>query len=397
MACHDDPSLRGKVVAVGGSVEERHGIILAKNENAKKFGIATGDAIWQAKQKCPSLIVVPPDFKRYTYFSGEARKIYSRYTDLIEPFGIDECWLDVTGSRLLFGDGHTIAERIRREMRTELGLTISVGVSFNKIFAKLGSDLKKPDATSDIPYEHFKEIVWPLEVSALLGVGRATEKKLKSLAIYTVGDLASVDVDILRLKLGKAGEQLWYYANGLENSDVLKENFKYRPKSIGRSVTCPRDLYTADEVKKIFLRLSEEVAKELRKEDLEACGIQIHLRTNDLEVKEFMANVDTPIQSASALAREGMKLFTASFDFSMPLRSVGIRAIRLRDYSPEYQLSLFEENNRQLRHDILEASVDKIRDKYGNGILLRGSLMHDFTAFRDQSPSTLGHMNVSHT
>ena len=199
VAMRDNPELQGKTVAVGGSVEERHGIILAKNEAAKKFGIKTGEPIWQAKQKCPNLVVVPPEFKRYTYFSGLVRKIYERYTDLVEPFGIDECWLDVTGSHRLFGTGEEIANRIRKEVKEELGLTISVGVSFNKIFAKLGSDLKKPDAVSSIPYDSFKEIVWPMEVECLLGVGPSTKKKLNDLAIYTVRDLATIDPEILEL------------------------------------------------------------------------------------------------------------------------------------------------------------------------------------------------------
>ena len=193
VACRDNPELRGKAVAVGGSTAERHGIILAKSEEAKKIGIQTGEPLWQARQKCPTLIIVPPEFKRYTYFSQEVRRIYERYTDLVEPFGIDECWLDVTGSHRLFGDGKTIADRLRSEIKNELGLTISVGVSFNKIFAKLGSDLKKPDATNIIPKESFRDVVWPMEVEALLGVGRATSKKLHSLAVFTVGDLAAVD------------------------------------------------------------------------------------------------------------------------------------------------------------------------------------------------------------
>ena len=194
VASRDNETLKGKPVAVGGSVEERHGIILAKSEEAKKFSVTTGEAIWQAKQKCPSLIIVPPDFKRYQHFSLMVRKIYERYTDLVEPFGIDECWLDVTGSRRLFGSEYEIAEKIRNDVKTETGLTISVGVSFNKIFAKLGSDLKKPDAVSVIPYDSFKEVVWGLDASCLLGVGRSTEKKLRELAIFTVGDLANTDV-----------------------------------------------------------------------------------------------------------------------------------------------------------------------------------------------------------
>ena len=395
VACRDDPSLKGKAVAVGGSREERHGIILAKNEIAKQFGVSTGEAIWQAQQKCPSLIVVPPDFKRYTYFSQQVRKIYERYTDLVEPFGIDECWLDVTGSRRLFGDGVTIADRIRREITAEQGLTASVGVSFNKIFAKLGSDLKKPNATNVIPYDRFREIVWPLEVNRLLGVGPATERKLHSLAIFTVGDLANADFEAVRLRLGKNGELLHRFANGEENSAVLKTDFKYRPQSIGRSVTCPKDLLNFDEVYRVFLRLSEEVARELRREDMEAHSIAVHIRDNRLQVREFMTGVDFPVQSAKVLADEGIKLLKRSYGFEYPLRSVGIRAINLRDYSPEFQLSFFDDRLRLIKQDMLERSVDKVRDRYGDGAVVRASLLNDFKAFRDQSPSTLGRTRLS--
>lgn len=395
VACRDDPSLKGKAVAVGGSREERHGIILAKNELAKSYGVSTGEAIWQAQLKCPSLVVVPPDFKRYTYFSKEVRKIYERYTDLVEPFGIDECWLDVTSSRRLFGDGVEIADRIRREICEEQGLTASVGVSFNKIFAKLGSDLKKPNATNAIPYDRFREIVWPLEVNRLLGVGPATEKKLRSLAVFTIGDLANADFDAVKMRLGKNGELLYRFANGEENSAVLKTDFKFRPQSVGRSVTCPKDLVNFDEVYRVFLRLSEEVARELRREDMEAHSVSVHIRDNRLQVKEFMTGVDVPIQTAKRLADEGIKLLQNNYGFENPLRSVGIRAINLRDYSPEYQLSFFDDRMRFIKQDVIERSMDTIRDKYGASAVVRASLLNDFKAFREQSPSTLGHARLS--
>ena len=395
VACRDNPELRGKAVAVGGSREERHGIILAKNELAKFYGVSTGEAIWQAKLKCPSLIVVPPDFKRYTYFSQQVRKIYERYTDLIEPFGIDECWLDVTGSRRLFGEAYEIADRIRREITQEQGLTASVGVSFNKIFAKLGSDLKKPDATSIIPYENFREILWPLEVNRLLGVGPATERKLHSLAVFTIGDLAKIDPEALRLKLGKNGVLLHRFANGEENSAVLKSDFKYKPQSIGRSVTAPRDLTNFDEVYRIFLRLSEEGGRELRREELEAHSIAVHIRDNKLQVKEFMTGLHQPLQSAKILADEGIKLLKANYGFECPLRSVGIRAINLKSYSPSLQLSFFEDQTKIIKQNMLEQSVDRVRERFGETAVVRASLLNDFAAFKEQSPNTLGHARLS--
>lgn len=395
VACRDHPELKGKAVAVGGSTAERHGIILAKSETAKKFGIQTGEPLWQARQKCPNLIIMPPEFKRYTYFSGEVRKIYERYTDLIEPFGIDECWLDVTGSRLLFGDGVTIADRLRSEIKKELDLTISVGVSFNKIFAKLGSDLKKPDATSVIPPERFKEIVWPLEVESLLGVGRSTSKKLHDLAVFTVGDLATIDPEALRLRLGKNGVVLWHFANGEENSAVLKSDYIERPKSIGRSTTCPKDLYTFDEVYRVFLSLAEEVARELRKTNLQAEGLAVHIRTDKLEVREFMMSLKMPLSAASVLAKEGIGLLKQNYDFERPLRSVGIRAIRLVDAGSCCQLSFFEDEMQIIKQDILETCVDKIRDRFGQTAIVRASLLNDFKAFKDQAPTTLGRSRLS--
>ncbi len=395
VACRDHPELKGKAVAVGGSTAERHGIILAKSEAAKKLGITTGEPLWQARQKCPNLIIMPPEFKRYTYFSGEVRRIYERYTDLIEPFGIDECWLDVTGSRRLFGDGTTIANRLREEVKNELDLTISVGVSFNKIFAKLGSDLKKPDATSVIPRDRFREIVWPMEVESLLGVGRATAQKLHNLAVFTVGDLAVIDPEVLRLRLGKNGVMLWHFANGEENSAVLKSDYIERPKSIGRSVTCPKDLQNFDEVFRVFLRLAEEVARELRKVNLQATGLQVHIRTDTLQVREFMTVLRSPLQAASLLSREGLRLLRENYDFERPLRSVGIRAIRLKECEQACQLSFFEEDMRVIKQDMLETCIDKIRDRFGDAAVVRASLLNDFSAFRDQSPTTLGRSRLS--
>lgn len=392
VASRDDPSLRDEVVAVGGSVEERHGIILAKNEKAKRFGITTGEAIWQAKQKCPSLIIVPPNFKRYIYFSNEVRHIYERYTDLIEPFGIDECWLDVTGSKLLFGDAITIADRIRNEVKAELGLTISVGVSFNKIFAKLGSDLKKPDATSVIPYDRFKQMVWPMEVGCLLGVGRATESKLRSLGIFTVGDLANADSEAIRLRLGKNGEMLQSFANGNENSAVLKSDWVIKPKSVGRSTTCPKDLTNFSEAKRVLLSLSEEVAAELRRQNLQGRALQVYIRDNLLEVHEFMTQSDIPLQSSGVIAERALSLLKQNFSFSRPLRSIGVRVISLNEYSPELQLSFFDDRMSIIKKDMIERSVDKIRAKHGQYSVVRASLMNDFKAFREQSPSTLGRM-----
>ena len=218
--CLYNPSIRNKPVAVGGSVEKRNGIILAKNDVAKRFGVKTGDALWQARQKCPNLVIVPPDFKKYIKLSRLAVEIYNSYTNLVEGFGLDECWLDVTGSTHLFGSGEEIAEAIRQRVKTELGITCSIGVSFNKIFAKLGSDMKKPDAITVITKDNYKSTVWPLPVEDLLFVGRATKQKLNRYGIKTIGDLACSNLSFLETLLGKWGSYLWGYANGLDASTV---------------------------------------------------------------------------------------------------------------------------------------------------------------------------------
>ena len=240
--CMLNPKLKGHPVAVGGDVEARHGIILAKNMEAKKFGIQTGEALWQAKQKCPNLIIVPPHYEEYIKYSRLARKIYEEYTDLIQPYGMDENWLDVTGSIGLFGDGETIANTLRERMKFELGLSISVGVSFNMIFAKLGSDMKKPDAVTVIPKDSFREKIWHLPASDMLGVGRATEKVLSSYGIRTIGDLANAHPDFIKRKFGKNGAMLLAYANGLDRSRVQPQDYEPPMKSVGHGITTVHDL-----------------------------------------------------------------------------------------------------------------------------------------------------------
>ena len=240
--CMLNPELKNKPVAVCGSVEERHGIVLAKNYAAKAFGVSTGEAIWQAKQKCRNLVVVPPHFEEYIKYSKLARNVYQRYTDQVESYGIDECWLDVTGSSSLKGDGLLIAQEISRRMKSELGITVSVGVSLNKIFAKLGSDYKKPDAITTMYKSEYKQKAWSLPVADLLYVGKSTNRKLALFGIKTIGDLARADEDVLNSHLGKMGSILWSFANGYDDSPVKLENTHAPIKSVGNSTTTPKDL-----------------------------------------------------------------------------------------------------------------------------------------------------------
>ena len=270
------PELKQRPVAVCGDPKSRHGIILAKNEPAKACGVKTAETIWQARKKCPDLVLLPAHHRLYEEYSKKVNTIYNRFTDLIEPFGIDESWLDVTGTLHLFGgDPVALADRIRNTIRQELGLTISVGVSFNKIFAKLGSDYKKPDATTLITVENFRRIVWPLPVTDLLFVGRAAARVLAQYGVTTIGELAAFDRDALIALLGKQGGQLWSYANGLENSPVAPAGQYVPPKSVGNGLTFPRNLTSREEVRRELALLCDEVAARLRGHGLKAATVQV--------------------------------------------------------------------------------------------------------------------------
>lgn len=371
VAVLDNPTLKNCPIAVCGSTEERHGIVLAKNEAAKRFGIKTAEATWQAKRKCPELIIVPPTHRRYEEVSLAVRKIYMQYSDRVEPFGIDECWLDVTGSRLLFGSGEEIANRLREQIKKEIGVTISVGVSFNKVFAKLGSDMKKPDAVTVISRENYKEKVWPLSADVLLGVGRSTKKQLDSLGIFTVGDIVAAGPDVLKMRLGKMGEQLYLYASGEDKSEVCGNSEK--PKSIGRTVTLPSDLNSAEEVWPIVLSLSEEISAGLRGEGLYCNTVQAHIRTFDLITREFQGTLAVPTQSSVTMAKKCMELINANFGYSVPLRSVGFRATNLCDGNTAYQTDMFTDTTSQEQKEEVEDKIFAIRGKYGRDSVIRGT------------------------
>ena len=292
--CMLAPSIKDKPVAVCGSEKERHGIVLAKNYYAKDYGVKTGDAIWQAKNKCPDLIVIDtPHFDEYAKYSRLARNLYREYTDLVEPMGLDECWLDVTASTLLFGKPKKIADELREKVKKKFNLTISVGVSFNKTFAKLGSDLKKPDATTVITKDNFKEVVWPLPVSSLLGVGRKTNEKLKEKLIYTVGDLANTKKDRLIMLFGKNGGYLYDAANGLEDDEVQKYEELDEVKSISHGITTVKDLSNDDEVWKVMLELAQEIGLKLRSKKLRANGVSVSIRDEKLYWAQFQEKFRT--------------------------------------------------------------------------------------------------------
>lgn len=365
-------TLIGEPVAVCGSVEDRHGIVLAKNEIAKKYGVKTAEVVWEAKAKCPNLIILPPNYKKYEEYSKAVRKIYERYTDIVEPFGMDECWLDVTGSRLLFGDGETIANRIRKEVKKELELTISVGVSFNKVFAKLGSDMKKPDAVTVISRENFKQKVWPLPVGDLLFVGKRTAERLNRVGIFTVGDLTLADDATLKKLLGKNGIELKNNALGLDETPVTPYTDDYLPKSVGRSVTPKNDISDYETVWKIYVELAEDISRQLRKKGLTATGICIHTRTSYLETKETSKTFKNATDCSMTLARRAMDFFKSTYDFSKPLRSVGFRAINLRPKTDTaFQVDLFGNTLDEDREELIEESIIKVREKFGKSSIKR--------------------------
>ncbi len=392
--CYLDPSLRDKNVAVCGSIEERHGIVLAKNEGAKKLGVKTGEAIWEARLKCPNLVCVPPHYDKYVDFSKRVKKIYEEYTDMVEPFGIDECWLDITGSTTLFGDKMEIAEKLRKRVKEETGLTISVGVSFNKIFAKLASDIKKPDAVTLIEREDVENIVWKMPCADLFGVGRQTSQKLYSLGILTIGDIAKMPEHILKSHLGKNGITLQNYAKGIDFSPVLRESEVPPVKSVSRGITCKRDLYSYEEVSPVVISLCEKISHSLRKNCFFAETIRVAIKDNQLNVKEFQKKIKTPARAADVIYENAMNLIRKNYFFHLPIRAVTVFACDLTGDESCFQLS-FEEDYSQLEKlEKLDSYVDKIRERFGSDIIVRASSLDLFESDRIRSDFPSFHPDI---
>ena len=357
-----NPEFRGKAIAVCGSPEERHGIVLAKSEKAKRAGVKTGMANWQAKQCCRDLIIVPPQYDYYLKFSKLLHGIYRRYTDQVEPFGMDECWLDVTYSP---GDPMEIAEEIRQAVKDELGLTVSIGVSFNKVFAKLGSDYKKPDAITQISKEHFKEIVWPLPCSDLLYCGNATTAKLGSMGVRTIGGIALLPVDVMQRKFGKNGVALWKYANGLDDSRVAHQDYTAPAKSVGHGITCVADLENMDEARKVIFALSLDIGYKLRYMNLRATGVQLYVRNSELSFCSWQKRLDMATQDEGTIALAAYSLLEEKYSWRNPIRSITVTAIQLDSSQNPTQLSMLLDYERLVRREKLNESIDSIRDRYG--------------------------------
>lgn len=372
-----NPELSTVPMAVCGDPKSRHGIILAKNELAKKYGIVTAETVWKAKRKCPDLVLVRSHHDEYRKYSKRVNEIYCRYTDQVEPFGIDESWLDVTGSQRLFGSGKEIADRLRYEVRNETGLTISVGVSFNKVFAKLGSDYKKPDATTVIDAQNWKNIIWPLPVSALLYVGKSAERELESLFIKTIGDLAAADPHRLSLRLGKLGNTLYDYANGLDNSEVRRYDDPREVKSVGNGMTFSRDLTSYEDAKIGIFALADEVASRLRKYGLCASTIQLQIKDTQFHVISRQKPLSNPTSLASELAEGAMQLLYASYNGSSPIRMLTVTAANLvEEGQAAEQISLFGERPQDRdKRKKLETAIDSLRGKFGRTAISTGAIL----------------------
>jgi len=383
-----NPKLRGKAVAVCGSTENRHGIVLAKSELAKRAGVKTGMVNWEATQCCPNLIMVQPHYDQYVKYSKLTRAIYDQYTDQIEPFGMDECWLDVTGSRC-HGDGLAIAEAIRTSVYEQLGLTVSIGVSFTKIFAKLGSDMKKPDAITCITPESYRTQVWPLPASDLLYVGRATTEKLRRRGIETIGGIAQCDKMLLKSWFGVNGIKLWEFANGVDNSRVRPFDYEPVAKSVGHGITCTADLENNNEVLQVLFELAQGVSLRLRQAELIATRVQLYIRDCNLNYREFQCKLPYPTQSWREMVNCAMELFRLRYTWQYPIRSVTIRAVDLISTRTPQQLDLFGDQEKRKRNDDLEIAIEDIQRRFGRDAIRIASSMNGLKVQKDKSHEQL--------
>lgn len=375
--CLYTPEIRNKPVAVGGCVEARHGIILTKNAHAKKYGVKTGEAIWQAKEKCPDLVCVPPDFPLYVRFSGKMRRIYEQYSNRVESFGLDESWIDLSSAGFTFEDGVRVAGEIRNRVREELGITVSIGVADNKILAKLGSDMKKPDAVTALPPDSFRERIWDLPVRELLYVGASTERKLARLGVTTIGALARCDSGALVNLLGKNGLMLKAYANGEDRTPVRPIDHRSCVKSVGNSTTPPHDLTRMDDARCIYYLLAESVAARLREGGFRARCVSISARTTDLITRSHQLVLPRPTNLTDEIAQAAMRLFTDRFAHAFPYRSVGLCCSMLSPDDEPVQLDFTGDEQRRMHTEQLERSIDDLRRRYGHQIVQRGVVLTD--------------------
>ena len=363
----DYPQYKNVPMAVCGNPDSRHGIILAKNDLAKKYRVTTGETLGMAKKKCPDLVCVPPHHDKYSHYSKLINEIYLRYTDMVEPFSIDESWLDVTASESLFGTGKEIADDIRRTVKEELGLTLSAGVSYNKFLAKMGSEHKKPDATTVIDQSNLKTLLWPKKIDDMFFVGKKTAAVLKKAHIYTIGQLANSNRQSIASLLGRNGALIHDYANGIDNSPVALFNKREKAKSIGHSVTFSKNLTNYDEIKSGISWLCDRVTMRLRKAHMKASGLRVEIRYATFNEISKQKQFDQPTNLEKDFFREAFKIIEKMWQKQMPIRLLSVSAINLVDENVEEQLSMltgFSQEERQ-EHEKFERTLDEIRNKFG--------------------------------
>ncbi len=374
--CALNPELKNVPMAVGGSVEARHGIILAKNELAKKYNIQTAETIYSAKKKCPALVIVPPHHDLYEEYSEKVNAIYYQYTDLVERFGIDESWLDVTGSKQLFGNGEEIAAILRKRIREEIGITISVGVSFNKVYAKLGSDYKMPDATTVISIENYKDIVFPLPVRDLLFVGKRTGEVLSRMGIQTIGQLAQSDEKVLSKVLGKSGQMIYRYARGEDDSPV-DPHANDEVKSVGNGMTFRRDLCTEDDIMCGISHLSESIAARMRRKGVKCTVVQVTIKDPSLSSIVRQEKLDHPTNLAKEITDKAMEIIRRNWNIRNPIRMLTVTGSGIVNESENFQIGFFDEENKNPKREKLEKALDSIRDKYGKDSVVNANIINN--------------------
>ncbi len=374
--CLYDPSIRNQPVVVVGDEEKRHGIVLSKNEIAKKKGVKTGFTLWEARNCCgEELVCVDVHFDRYQKLSKMVKDIYREYTDRVESFGIDEAWLDVTGVVHNFQEAEALAHTIRSRIVAELGLTVSIGVSYNKVFAKLGSDLKKPNAVTVITPDNYQEKVWGLSVDNLLYVGKATYQKFQKYRIFTIGDLAKADEKLLQSLVGKNGVMLKQFACGEDTQEVQLTTHKEQVKSVGNSLTCPRDLKTVEEVDQVLYQLAEHVAHRMRQKGLYAKEVQLWVKDNTLSSFDRQVQLFSPTDLAKDLFEAVKTLFREHYDWRHTVRALGVRALKFCE--PSHQGTIFDDMEKVHKRERLEVAVESLRKKFGNHIIKQASVVGD--------------------
>jgi len=370
------PELRKVPMAVGGHETTRHGIILAKNDLAKEYHIKTGESLREAYAKCPQLVVIPPNYDDYLYYSEKVKDIYREYTDRVESFGLDEAWIDVSASSKIYGSGEAIAREIKQKVYEQLGLTISVGVSFNKVFAKLGSDMIKPDGLVVIDEENYQQLVWPLPVEELIYIGRATKRKLNEFGIKTIGDLAVFRADLIESRMGKVGVMIHEFANGIDDKSVAFTGYQDEAKSVGNGITAIRDMRSLKDVELVFRVLAESVASRLRDMGVEGQVVTIGLRDNELHGLSRQRKLAEPTCLADEILAMAMQLTREHYSFILPLRSISLTMSDLQKPAAVEQLSFFTDHGK-IKQRVLDETVDAIRSRYGFTKIKRCSMLLD--------------------